>query len=419
MKFLAVLMLLSQVAFSEFSMTNTGNSGTTPGGAPKPQEKGYPAGKEKKHEEPLPPPPKYTPPPPVINDKWDAWQNQPIENIQAEQFSIKSEEFYREYAWQSSQYEDSSLFHIASNSGCDFRRDNCHKLSRLAEHSTELISEYAADEDLEAAEISYQIHKRLSFYLKNRHRDNFKFVGGTDCNHLTGNKAAKQWDMHDDVIRYCNDFFQGVFNISPLGWISDVYESTSGKNFWNDKPISELERGIATIGAVSFGLGNKPLKALKVFQRLGRIRPLTYDAYKSMFNGKSLSEVKEIYIYFKKYGHKLEGPAKSYLPANEDGFRVLTRTFEMKSVERATTKKGGMDVLRYAGDKANPRGNFLTLERLKNPKAELALPNPVKPEPYKWHLPEGQEYLKGRAAPEFGEPGGAVQIFIADPGVLK
>lgn len=37
----------------------------------------------------------------------------------------------------------------------------------------------------------------------------------------------------------------------------------------------------------------------------------------------------------------------------------------------------------------------------------------------KWVIPKGTEVLKGTVAPNFGRKGGAVQIYVPNPNVLK
>ncbi|WP_029688868.1 glycohydrolase toxin TNT-related protein [Thermoanaerobacter sp. A7A] len=75
---------------------------------------------------------------------------------------------------------------------------------------------------------------------------------------------------------------------------------------------------------------------------------------------------------------------------------------------------------RYYGGNSNPRGQWLTTELLKDPVNQLALPPGNKAENIQqWIIPKGTKVLKGTVAPHWGKLGGAPQIFIPDPKILK
>ncbi|WP_082799338.1 glycohydrolase toxin TNT-related protein [Geobacillus icigianus] len=77
-------------------------------------------------------------------------------------------------------------------------------------------------------------------------------------------------------------------------------------------------------------------------------------------------------------------------------------------------------VYRYYGGAANPRGRWVTTEKLSAPINKLALP-PGSTAEYvtKWIIHKGTEVLQGTVAPNFGRSGGAVQIYLPNPSVLK
>jgi hypothetical protein len=75
---------------------------------------------------------------------------------------------------------------------------------------------------------------------------------------------------------------------------------------------------------------------------------------------------------------------------------------------------------RYSGVTANPRGRWVTTEQLSDPVNQLALPPGSTAENVtKWVIPKGTEVLQGTVAPNFGSQGGAAQIYMPDPNLLK
>lgn len=77
-------------------------------------------------------------------------------------------------------------------------------------------------------------------------------------------------------------------------------------------------------------------------------------------------------------------------------------------------------VYRYSGGIANPRGRWLTTEKLSDPVNQLALPpGSTAKNVTQWVIPKGTEVLMGTVAPKFGRPGLAPQIYLPDPSILK
>jgi len=75
---------------------------------------------------------------------------------------------------------------------------------------------------------------------------------------------------------------------------------------------------------------------------------------------------------------------------------------------------------RYFGNASKARGSWLTEERLGDPVNQLALPsaNAAK-NVAEWVIPKGTKVAKGPVAPNFGRPGGAGQVFVADSSLLQ
>ena len=75
---------------------------------------------------------------------------------------------------------------------------------------------------------------------------------------------------------------------------------------------------------------------------------------------------------------------------------------------------------RYFGNASKARGPWLTQELLKDPVNQLALPTGNAAEKVaEWVIPKGTKVVKGPVAPNFGRPGGADQVFLADSSVLQ
>lgn len=73
----------------------------------------------------------------------------------------------------------------------------------------------------------------------------------------------------------------------------------------------------------------------------------------------------------------------------------------------------------YTPGKSHARGHWLTLEPVAHPQKDLALPHAGPYELTTWTIPSGTEAIDGLVAPEFGQAGGARQIFIRDKEVLR
>lgn len=100
--------------------------------------------------------------------------------------------------------------------------------------------------------------------------------------------------------------------------------------------------------------------------------------------------------------------------------QFFSKTFEKELKERLIKNDIPQD--RYFGGESEPRGKWLTDKLLKDPANELALP-PVNTteKVQEWIIPKGTKVLDGTVAPHenWGRPGGARQIFVPNPEVLK
>lgn len=83
------------------------------------------------------------------------------------------------------------------------------------------------------------------------------------------------------------------------------------------------------------------------------------------------------------------------------------------------TLPAGTVVYRYYGSGSQPRGNWVTLTPLKDPVNELALPPGNEALGLqKFIISRDTKVLSGVVAPNFGRPGGAMQIYLPDKNVL-
>ena len=98
--------------------------------------------------------------------------------------------------------------------------------------------------------------------------------------------------------------------------------------------------------------------------------------------------------------------------------RTVIRAFGQNS--RVVTISENKEVYRYwKNGFSEPRGEWVTSKLVANPARDLALPTQGPFEIQKWTIPEGTEVIEGLVAPNLGKTGGANQIFVPNPGVLK
>jgi hypothetical protein len=87
---------------------------------------------------------------------------------------------------------------------------------------------------------------------------------------------------------------------------------------------------------------------------------------------------------------------------------------------RTVTLTDDLVVFRNFGGEADTRGRWLVSAMPANPRKDLALPPGNTAEDVStWIIPKGTEIIVGPAAPLNGLPGGAEQIYVSDPFVLK
>jgi hypothetical protein len=204
-----------------------------------------------------------------------------------------------------------------------------------------------------------------------------------------------------------------------ISWGRDIYESISGKDLHSDEVLGPFSRSMAILGAVTIGFGSKgPVIARKgvyVFEKLAtrfnRFKEASkFDEVRKIVQQKTLSQLKEVYAFFRK--HK-------FWQERDDKFVSFSNAF-MKDYKIGVLTED-MKAYRYYDPKfSQPRGQWLTRYHVKNPEMELALEHPGNYIPHEWTIPKGTEVMQGTIAPNFnGKPGGAWQIFVSDKDVLR
>jgi len=79
-----------------------------------------------------------------------------------------------------------------------------------------------------------------------------------------------------------------------------------------------------------------------------------------------------------------------------------------------------MEAWRYYGGTGKARGRWLTPQPVSYPIRELALPPGSNASRVKqWIIPRDSKVLVGPTAPRFGQPGGATQIWVPNPDILR
>jgi hypothetical protein len=111
------------------------------------------------------------------------------------------------------------------------------------------------------------------------------------------------------------------------------------------------------------------------------------------------------------------GPSLEHLKAEgASPYQQMTVAESFTERPALATPVNDLSIQRYYGGQSKVDGNFWTTEQFSTPaeaKAGLALPEGNTADQVATDVvPRGQTYLVGTAAPKFGQPGGAEQIYV-------
>lgn len=191
-----------------------------------------------------------------------------------------------------------------------------------------------------------------------------------------------------------------------ISWARDVYEAVTGVDFFTDKYLDSTSRGLAIVGAITGGFAKAPFKAILHFEKLTSVGT---DVARTLLYSKSISELKQTMGFIKKHNIFRRDTRVDMVQATN----AFMKNAKVRVLEQ------DMKVYRYADPRySDPRGVWVTKQKLANPEIELALPRSGNYEAFEWTIPKGTEVLEGIVAPNFGKAGGASQILV-DLTVLK
>jgi Pre-toxin TG len=231
--------------------------------------------------------------------------------------------------------------------------------------------------------------------------------------------AAGEHSEAESYRELAEGFLDLVVGLDPVtGVARSTYELILGKNFVTGVELSSFERSLAFIGVLSVGTANPAAKGAKaVYKISGRIAHAAKElpAIKAAVRegtlivekvASNLSELKDAVRLLREHRVPL------------DGRRRVVKAFTPGSVVYRTTED--TKVYRYyvPGD-TKPRGRWVTDRLVADPAEMLALKKDGIYEVKEWILPAGHEVIEGLISPNFGKLGGANQIYIPNPEILR
>lgn len=77
---------------------------------------------------------------------------------------------------------------------------------------------------------------------------------------------------------YATELLDLALSVSPASWPKDVYEAVSGSNLITGEPMDGFGRTAAILGAITFGSGDAPVRAIASMRRLLEYSDRPYDA---------------------------------------------------------------------------------------------------------------------------------------------
>ncbi len=223
------------------------------------------------------------------------------------------------------------------------------------------------------------------------------------------NEAKEMLIVAESILDFATSMIPGV------GWARDVYETMTGTNAITGEKLTKLEWTLAVGGFATGGLMSKLKRPLHIMTRAINSSGLlgAFDVYnksEKFIKNNDVKTIEKVKDFFTR--HKID---KSNHQKFYDSFEqpIFIHKFDKDKL-----------VYRYHGPNSRERGHWVTTEgALANPKESLALPDHPYPEPQKWIIPKDTEVLYGTVGqhpkhPDWGK-GGANQIFVPDPNVLR
>lgn len=228
-------------------------------------------------------------------------------------------------------------------------------------------------------------------------------------------------DAYSENLEGVGNFFKtasGVLfdiatDINPISGLSkDLYRVFSGKDPFSGEVLSPLERllsgGFALVAMGTLGQSAVFEAGLRRFGSFVKASANDIVGTTKLLEaaGAKFPNLRKTVEFLKKNGLDKEDRGKV--------IRSFSGDTKVVTLSKDTT------VYRYSnGGSSKARGRWLTPERVKDPKVELALPGDGPFMEHTWTIPEGTEVVEGLIAPQFNQLGGGKQIFIPDDGVLR
>lgn len=226
-------------------------------------------------------------------------------------------------------------------------------------------------------------------------------------------KASKAYYLEDKFEdgriagQIADVFLDLATSLTPgISWVRDVYEAISGKDLHSGEILDSFSHATAALGAVTVGYGSKAIKALGVFEKLAKV---TIEPLRPLLYSKPLTELKETLSFFKRH---------SFWKQTDHAFLDFTNAF-MRESKVYKLEADTVVYRHYIPGKNEPRGNWVSRNKLENPQNDLSLPLQGQYSAHQWVIPKGTEVMEGIVASKFGKAGGGNQIFIPNKEILQ
>lgn len=235
-------------------------------------------------------------------------------------------------------------------------------------------------------------------------------------------------DVEEDFqahMRLSDELLSVAMGLNPVVAIgSSAYEFITGRNIITGARLDNIDRSFALAGVMTLGIANRLPSLAKLAIRTARFVH-SYD--RSMHaigdnlpavqaHAERISEGSDMLRILREPAGLLRHEQVP-LARRREVIEAFTRN------ARVRTLAEDFPVRRYwiEGEGGSlPRGRWVVPRNqiVDDPLVDLAL---WREGPYRmqnWTIPRGTRIIEGTAGPNFGQPGGAFQIYVPDPGVL-
>ncbi len=238
----------------------------------------------------------------------------------------------------------------------------------------------------------------------------------------TAMQAAHE-DFHS-YIRLSDDLLSLAMGLNPITSVgANAYEFISGRRMGSGARLDDIDRSLALAGVMTLGIANRLPAMARVVIRLAR-RISALDTQRHAIgdfpavqaHADHIAEGSDMLRVLREPVGLLREHATP-LANRREVITAFTRNSRVRTLDE------DLLVRRYwiEGEGGSlPRGRWVVPrdQSVPDPLSDLAL---WREGPYRvenWTIPRGTRIIEGGAGPNFGQPGGANQIYVPNPEVL-